>query len=95
MENNIFIQDGNTIHTLKPSSVAQANIYSQEQSQMIDKLIHQNFFPHHTAVGKGRCTRKHWNVEEYEGKHGVGYKMITTSPYSHNFNHITYFIRMI
>lgn len=33
------------------------------------------------------------NVEKYQGKYGVGFKMITTSPYSSNFNHLTYFIK--
>lgn len=33
------------------------------------------------------------NVEKYQGKYGVGFKMITTSPYSSNFNHITYFVK--
>lgn len=95
MDNNIFIQDGATINTLRPSSVAQAYIYSDEQRQMIKLLLRHNFFPHHTSVGEGRSTRKHWNIEKYRGKHGVGFKMISSSPFSNNFNHLTYFIKMI
>ena len=95
MKENIFNQDGATIRTLHPSSVAQAFIYSEEQREKIKELLHQNLFPHHTAVGKGLSTRKHWSVEDYNGKYGTGVKMITTSPYSSNFNHLTYFISII
>ena len=92
---NIFIQDGATIRTLHPSSVCQARIYSEEQRLMIHLLLHHNFFPHHTSVGRGRCTRKHWNIEKYRGKLGKGFKLITASPLSSNFNHITYFLKLI
>ena len=90
---NIFNQDGRYINVLRPTNVAAAGIYSEAQRQQIRLLIHHNFFPHHTAVGKGRCTKRHWNLEKYRGKHGIGFKMITTSPYSSNFNHLTYFIK--
>ena len=90
---NIFNQDGRYINVLRPTDVAAAGIYSEAQRQQIQLLIHHNFLPHHTAVGKGRCTKKHWNLEKYRGKHGVGFKMITTRPYSYNFNHLTYFIK--
>lgn len=46
-----------------------------------------------TVVGKGRCTRKHWNLEEYSGKRGKGYRMISSYPHSSNFNSITFFIK--
>lgn len=94
MENNIFIQDENFIKVLRPSRIW-ARIFSQEQRDMIKRLIRHNFFPHHTAVGEGRCSRKHWAIEKYRGRHGVGFKLITSSPFSSNFNHITYFIQMI
>lgn len=93
MKENINEQNGATIRTKHPSSVAQARIYSEEQRMAILQLIQHKFLPSHTAVGKGKSTRKHWNIEKYRGKHGVGFKMITTSPYSSNFNHLTYFIR--
>ena len=95
MRNNIFTQDGATIKTLNPSSVAQAFIFSEEQRAKIEQLLRHGFFPKHTSVGKGKSTVKHWNVEKYNGRYGKGFKMITTSPYSSNFNHLTYFIKMI
>ena len=95
MKNNIFIQDGATIKTLNPSSVAQAFIFSEEQRAKIEQLLRHGFFPKHTSVGKGKSTVKHWNVEKYNGRYGKGFKMITTSPYSSNFNHLTYFKKMI
>ena len=94
MENNIFDQSGRFINTLNPSTVVKAGIYSEDQRKQINKLIHDNYFPHHTAVGRGKSTDKHWNIEEYRGKYGEGFKLITTSPYSSNFNHITYFIKV-
>lgn len=93
MKDNINKQDGVCIRTLHPSSVAQARIFSNEQRMTIRRLIRHKFLPTHTSVGKGKSTKKHWNIEKYRGKYGVGFKMITTSPYSTNFNHLTYFIR--
>ena len=92
---NIFNQDGRYINVLRPTDVAAAGIYSEAQRQQIRLLILHNSVPHHTAVGKGRCTKKHWNLEKYRGKYGVGFKMITTSSISSNFNHLTYFLKMI
>ena len=46
-----------------------------------------------TVVGKGKCTRKHWNLEPYLGKKGEGYRMISSYPWSSNFNSITFFIK--
>ena len=94
-DGNIFNQDGRYINVLRPTDVAAAGIYSEAQRQQIRLLIHHNFFPHHTAVGKGRCTKKHWNLEKYRGKHGVGFKMNTASPNSSCLNHITYFLQII
>lgn len=93
--NNIFIQDGKYINVLHPTNVAAAGIYNEAERQQIKLLIHHNFYPHHTAVGIGRCTRKHWNMEKYRGKLGIGFRLITTSPYSSNFNHITYFLKIV
>jgi hypothetical protein len=95
MKENIFIQDGATIRTLNPSSVVQALIFSEEQRAKIKQLLKHGFFPKHTSVGRGKSTEKHWNVEKYNGRFGKGFKMITTSPYSTNFNHLTYFIKML
>jgi hypothetical protein len=85
-------QDGATIRTLHPSSVAQAFIFCNEQRAKIVQLIRHGFLPHHTSVGVGLSGKKHWRVEKYRGKFGKGFKMITTSPFSSNFNHLTYFI---
>lgn len=93
MKENISEQRGATIRTMHPSPVAQARIYSEEQRMAILQLMQHKFLPTHTAVGKGKSTRKHWNIEKYRGKHGAGFKMITTSPYSSSLNHLTYFIR--
>lgn len=92
---NIFDQSGKYINVLHPTDVASAAIYSEAEREQIKLLIHHNFYPHHTSVGKGKSTRKHWNMEKYRGKYGVGFKMITTSSISSNFNHLTYFLKMI
>lgn len=84
-------QGGATIRTLNPNTVAQAFIYCEEQRAKVVQLIHHGFMPHHTSVGVGKTGKKHWRVEKYRGKFGSGFKMITTSPYSTNFNHLTYF----
>ena len=84
-------QGGATIRTLNPNPVAQAFIYCDEQRAKIKQLIRHGFLPHHTSVGVGKLGKLHWRVEKYEGKFGKGFKMITTSPYSTNFNHLTYF----
>ena len=91
-QNNIFIQDGKYI-TVLHQGVAKAGIYSEEQRRQIKELIRNDFYPHHTAIGVGKATNKHWSLESYKGRIGEGYKMITTSPFSSNFNHITYFIK--
>jgi len=49
----------------------------------------------HSSVGRGNSTVKHWNLQKYKGKFGKGFKMITTSPFSSNFNHITYFLPVL
>ena len=91
MKEDINNQTGATIKTLHPSSVVQARIYSEEQREAINSLISHKFIPHHSAVGRGKTGSKHWKLEKYIGKFGKGFKMITTSPFSSNFNHITYF----
>ena len=88
---NISNQSGATIRTLYSNPVAQAFIYSDEQRAKITQLIDHGFLPHHTSVGIGKSGRKHWRVVKYKGKFGNGFKMITTSPFSNNFNHINYF----
>ena len=95
VKNNIFIQDGVTIKTLHPENMAKAIIYDEEQRNTILHFIRDSYFPHHTAVGKGNATSKRWNVEEYRGRVGQGYRMITYSPYSSKLNHITYFIKIL
>ena len=84
-------QGGATIVTLHPSKVAQAIIYDNEQRATIVELIKRGFKPHHTSVGVGKTSRRLWNVERYKGRFGEGFKMITRSPYSSNFSHLTYF----
>ena len=90
---NIFLQDGKFINVLHPSTVAKTAIFSEDERKAIVQMIRHNFYPHHTSVGKGHSTRKHWNLEKYRGRFGKGFKLITTSPYSSNFNHITYFLK--
>lgn len=58
-------------------------------SELVTDFIRRGDFT--GSVGKGLSGRKHWRVEKYRGKFGNGFKMITTSPYSTNFNHLTYF----
>ncbi len=91
METNINKQNGATIITMHPSKVAQAFIYDDEQRAMIVNLIEAGYKPHHTSVGVGNAGKKLWNVEKYKGRFGKGFKMITKSPFSTNFNHLTYF----
>ena len=91
MEVNINDQGGTTIRTLHPNPVAQAFIYSNQQRAKIVQLITHKFLPHHTSVGVGKAGKDHWRLEKYRGKFGVGFKMITRSPFSTNFNHLTYF----
>lgn len=88
---NISNQGGATIRTLNPNPVAQAFIYCQEQRAKVVQLIQHGFLPHHTSVGVGKTGKDHWRLEKYRGKFGKGFKMLTTSPFSTNFNHITYF----
>lgn len=90
-EKLVYNQTGATIHTLHPSRSVQARIYSEKQCEEINRLISEGYLPHHTSVGTGNSTRAHWTIETYNGKFGHGYRMITTSPYSNNFNHLTYF----
>lgn len=92
-EQQVYNQTGAIINTLYPSAVVHARIFTEDQRQQINQLIQSNYLPHHTSVGRGNATTKHWNLETYKGKFGEGYKLITTSPYSSNFNHITYFIK--
>ena len=88
---SISIQSGATIRTLYPNPVAQAFIYCQEQRAKVVQLIRHGFLPHHTSVGEGKTGKDHWRLEKYRGKFRKGFKMLTTSPFSTNFNHITYF----
>ena len=89
---NISNQGGATIRTLNPNPVAQAFIYCQEQRAKVVQLIRHGFLPHHTSVGVGKTGKNHWRLEKYRGKFGKGFKMISTSPYSFNFNHLTNFL---
>ena len=91
MNENINNQGGATIVTLHPTKTAQALIYDNEQRATIIDLIKRGFKPHHTSVGAGSTGKKLWNVEKYKGRFGKGFKMITKSPFSTNFNHLTYF----
>lgn len=78
-----------------------ARIFDDEQRETINKLMSLGFMPIITTSGKGRCTRKHWNIEPYNGKHGDGYRMITAYNNRDQFgnfrpsrlNSITYFIK--
>ncbi len=91
METNINNQGGATIVTLHPNPVAQAFIFNNEQRAKVVQLIRHGFLPHHTSVGRGRSGKENWRLEKYRGRFGKGFKMITTSPFSTNFNHLTYF----
>lgn len=90
---DIYNQDADFIKTQHPSSVVKARIFSEDQRKAILWLISNSFLPHHSSVGKGHSTHRHWDLSEYKGRFGEGYKLITSSPCSSNFNHITYFVR--
>lgn len=95
MNNNDYqVQDKWYIKTIDGRTRFTARIYSPEQRAKVIELIGQGFTPTTTIVGKGLCTRKHWNVEAYSGRRGEGYRMISSYPLSSNFNSITYFIRL-
>lgn len=70
-----------------------ARIYSEEQRDTLQGLINQGYIPTETIVGRAKCTHKHWKLEPYSGKRGEGYRMITSYPWSSNFNSITYLIK--
>lgn len=70
-----------------------ARIYDDEQRETINRLIGQGYVPTMTTAGKGRCTKRHWNLEEYSGKNGSGYRMISSYRGSLALNSITYFIK--
>lgn len=72
-----------------------ARIYSEEQRDTLQNLINQGYVPTETIVGRAKCTRKHWNLEPYSGKRGEGYRMISSYPWSSNFNSITFFIKQV
>ena len=85
-------QDRATIKTLHPTTkAAQAYIFSSEQRNTIKRLIKHGFVPHHTAITRGRATAKKYSLEKYRGRFGKGFKMISFSPFSPDFNHCTYF----
>lgn len=81
------------IQTLDNSLKFPARIYSEEQRDTIKKLISDGYIPMKTCPGKGKCTKKHWNLESYNGRNGQGYRMISSYKHSHNLNSITYFIK--
>lgn len=70
----------------------QARIYDTEQRATIQDLINKGYVPIETVSGKAPCTKKHWNLLPYEGKHGTGYRMVSSYKYS-GLNSITYFIK--
>ncbi|MBQ0142823.1 MAG: hypothetical protein KBT06_08515 [Prevotellaceae bacterium] len=72
-----------------------ARIYSEEQRDTLQNLINKGYVPTETIVGRAKCTRKHWNLEPYSGKRGEGYRMISSYPWSSNFNSITFFIKQV
>lgn len=94
-ERQIYIQTGATINTLHPSTNVQARIYSEEQRREINRLISEGYLPHHSSVGVGNTTKAHWTTKSYKGRFGEGILMLTTSPYSSNFNHLTYFLKAV
>ena len=85
-------QSGMTIRTLNPNPVVQAFIFSNEQRAKIIQLIRHGFLPNHSSVGTAKSGKNHWRLEKYRGKFGVGFKMITRSPFSTNYSHLTYFL---
>lgn len=89
----VYNQSGAIIHTLHPSTVVHARIYSEEQRKEINRLISEGYLPHHSSVGVGNVTKAHWTTKNYKGRFGEGVVMLSTSPYSSNFNHKTYFIK--
>lgn len=86
-EQQIYNQNGAIINTLHPSNNVFARIYSEEQRKEINRLISEGYLPHHSSVGTGNTTKS------YKGRFGEGILMLTTSPYSSNFNHLTYFLK--
>ena len=91
MNDNIKKQDRATIVTLHPKKKAQAYIFSQEQRDTVKRLINHGFVPHHTSIGRGKKLTKLFSLEKYRGRFGKGFKMETFSPFSPDFNNLTYF----
>jgi len=98
MKRIILNQDGVVIATRHPKADIHAYIYDEEQRNVIKKLMSEGYEPHHTSVGIGkleiRKTGKRWKLLPYDGQFGVGYKMISLSRMSSNFNHLTYFLQV-
>lgn len=92
-QQQVYNQNGAIIHTLHPSTNVHARIYSEEQRREINRLISEGYLPHHSSVGTGNTTKAHWTTKSYKGRFGEGILMLTTSPYSSNFNHKTYFLK--
>lgn len=90
---NVCQQDKWYIKTQHYNKFVQAAIYDKEQRKTINDLISKGYLPHHTSVGVGKLDRAQWRIEDYKGKFGEGVKMITYSPKSTNFNHLTYFLQ--
>lgn len=94
-QQQIYNQTGAIINTLHPSTTVHAIIYSEEQRREINRLISEGYLPHHSSVGTGNTTKAHWTTTNYKGRFGEGILMLTTSPYSSNFNHLTYFLKAV
>lgn len=92
-QQQVYNQTGAIINTLHPSNNVFAIIYSEEQRKEINRLISEGYLPHHSSVGTGNTTKAHWTTKDYKGRFGEGFVMLTTSPYSSNFNHLTYFLK--
>ena len=96
MTNDAFwkIQNFWFIKTQHHNTSKLAQIFDQEQRDTINRLISQGYIPVRTVCGKGRCTKRHWNLEILDSPRiGKGFKMISATKASHNFNSITYFIK--
>lgn len=70
-----------------------ARIYSEEQRTTLQELINQGYVPTETIIGRAKCTKRHWTLVPYSGKRGEGYRMISSYPWSTNFNSITFLIK--
>ena len=62
--------------------------------QTIEELENAGYKYHHTALFRGYVSRKiDYQILPYEGRFGVGYKVLKPNPNSHNYSWVEYYVK--